>query len=203
MIQTARRPVRLTLAGIAASVALALIPAGAGAATRRVEMEGVNFSPANVTIARGDKVRWVNESFLDHDVYATAPRGYFSSGREGGMSQDERYSFTFRSAGRFSYVCRVHPGMDGTVTVPIHVTKLSGPVRFRVTLGTATLSGSWRHVVQVKKPGSSTWSTFRTTTSTSATYDPPKRGTYRFRAKLLNTSTDRDSGWSPSVSKSY
>ena len=42
----------------------------------------------------------------------------FSSGEEGGMDEGATFKFTFKKAGTYDYVCRVHaPGMAGTVTV--------------------------------------------------------------------------------------
>ncbi len=199
------RPLRLALAGLLASLVVAAAPLTASAATRTVTMGFNDFSPAARTIARGDKVKWVNPEalFLGHDVKSTAPAKYFSSGGAGGMAPGDTYSFTFRSAGRFAYHCSIHSGMTGSVTVPITVSRLFGPARFRVTVATAAAAGSWRHQVQVQKPGASSWITIRTTSSSSVTYTPTRRGTYDFRSRVTNTATGTDSGWSPVVSRTF
>jgi len=199
------RPLRLALAGLLAGLVVAASPLTASAATRTVRMGFNDFNRAAVTIARGDKVKWVNpdSGFLEHDVKSTAPAKYFSSGARGGMAPGERFAFTFRSAGRFAYHCSIHSGMIGAVTVPISVSRLYGPARFRVTVASAASSGSWRHQVQAQKPGSSAWVTVATTSSTSVTYTPSERGTHDFRARVTNTTTGADSGWSPVVSRTY
>jgi plastocyanin len=199
---TPTRPIRLALAGLAASVLVALAPMSAGAATTNVKMLANDFAPANVTIARGGTVRWNNkhqQAFLDHDATSTHPRGYFRKDVRVGKAK----TFTFPSAGRFLYVCTLHAGMDGTVTVPISVTKLTGPVRFRVTMASRSISSPWRHVVQVRKPGSSSFQTIGTTTASTVTWRPTKRGTHVFRSKVLNINNNQDSAWSPTVSRTY
>ncbi len=202
---TARSP-RLTLAGLIASAVIALGPVTASAATATVKMGFNDFTPATKTVARGDRVRWSNKGgFLEHNVQATAPRWYFYSTKQnaGDILPGDTYQFTFRSAGHFSYVCSIHSGMDGSITVPISVAKLTGPVRFRVTVASAPATGPWRNEVQVRRPGSSTWKRIALTTATSVTFTPSKRGTHLFRSRVTNTSTGADSGWSPTVSRTW
>jgi plastocyanin len=205
MIRSSTRPVRAALAGLAASLVVALVPATAGAVTRTVDMGANAFEPQGITISRGDTVRWVNRSPLEHDVSATAPSGYFSSGKTGGMATDETYTFAFRSAGIFSYVCRVHQdwGMRGTVTVPLRVTKLSGPVRFSISVATGSVASPWKHVVQVRRPGASSFVTIATTEAATVTFRPLAHGTYAFRSKLVRTTTGSASGWSPTASATF
>ena len=199
----AARPLPTLLAVLGATIAIALAPVTAGAATRVVEMGFSDFSPSGLTLSRGDEVRWINDSPLDHDVKSTAPAKYFSSGRAGGIGIGEQYSFTFRSAGRFSYHCSVHPGMDGSVTVPLRITTLYGPLRYRITVASSSASSPWKHEIQVQKPGSSSWTRIALTSATSVTYDPSKRGSYDFRTRVTNVNTGADSGWSPTVSRTY
>jgi plastocyanin len=204
--RSAAQPIRLTLAGLVASVALALAPAAASAATHKVRMGFNDFSPATVSAARGDTVRWVNPSdgFLEHDVKSTAPAKYFSSGKAGGLVPGDTYTFTFDSAGTFAYYCSVHPeSMKGTVRVPIKVTRLYSPARFRVTAAASSSSSPWKHEIQVQKPGSSAWTRIALTTSASVTFTPGKHGTFHFRSRVTNTTTGADSGWSPTVTRSY
>ena len=115
------------------------------------------------------------------------------------VAPGESYRFTFRAAGTFRYVCSIHNGMDGTITVPIAVAKLSGPLRFRITVASASASGSWRNEVQVRRPGAPTWVRIARTSGTSVTYTPTKRGTYAFRSRVTNVTTGADSAWSPAV----
>jgi plastocyanin len=124
------------LALIVACLALALVAAGCGGgddgdgggdggATQEqggggteVSMQDNQFEPANVTITAGEKVTWVNDDPVPHDVEGSGPGGDFSSGPEGGMAEGDTFSFRFKQRGKYEYVCRVHaPGMAGTVTV--------------------------------------------------------------------------------------
>ncbi len=84
-----------------------------GAAGRQtVEIKGMQFSPAEVTIHRGDTLTWHNADEQDHT--ATAIDGSFDSGRIGA---GESFSFTFKKAGQFKYGCAYHPRMKGVVMV--------------------------------------------------------------------------------------
>jgi plastocyanin len=92
---------------------------GGGGAGTEVSMQNIQFDPAELSIAPGDTVTWVNDEGVPHDVQKTGgPGPEFSSGPEGGMSEGDTFEHTFEDAGTYEYVCRVHaPGMAGTVTV--------------------------------------------------------------------------------------
>lgn len=205
--RTAARPARLALVGLVAGLLIALAPVSASAATVTVKMGIASFEPAAKTIARGDTVKWSNkDGFIEHNVQATKPRWYFYSNKsqtKGDIQPGETFSHTFRAAGRFTYVCSIHEEMKGSITVPIKVTKLTGPVRYRITMASARSASPWANEVQVRKPGSSTWTRIARTSGTSVTFTPTKRGTYTFRSRVTNTSTGSDSLWSPAVSRTY
>ncbi len=76
-------------------------------------MEGIKFVPPEVTVAAGDTVTWTNNDTVGHDVTGDD----FSSGEAGAMGGGDTFEFTFDQAGTFDYVCTVHPGMEGSVTV--------------------------------------------------------------------------------------
>jgi plastocyanin len=92
---------------------------GGGGAGTEVSMQNIQFEPAEVSVAPGDTVTWVNDESVPHDVAQTSgPGGEFSSGPEGGMSDGDTFEHTFEEPGTYEYVCRVHaPGMAGTITV--------------------------------------------------------------------------------------
>ena len=166
------------------------VEAGAGGA--RV------FSPRTSRIARGDRIRWEQVSG-SHDVTSRLS-GYFKS--NGRLAASGQYTKTFKAAGSFGYFCAFHAGMTGSVTVPISVS-LSGGL-FTIRVASATSTGSpWRNRIQVRRPGSAAWQTISTTTRASVTYDPGRRGTYRFRSAVVRVGTSDRSGFSPVVSKVY
>jgi plastocyanin len=91
---------------------------GAGGAPGEVTMEAIEFVPADVTVAVGDTVTWTNNEAVGHDVTKEGgPGPDFSSGEPGGMQEGDTFEHTFEAAGTVDYVCTVHPGMTGTVTV--------------------------------------------------------------------------------------
>jgi plastocyanin len=85
-------------------------PAGGGT---EVSMENIKFNPTDVTIKPGETVTWVNDDSVGHDVTGDD----FKSGDPGGMQNGATFEHTFETAGTFDYVCTVHPGMKGSVTV--------------------------------------------------------------------------------------
>ena len=81
--------------------------------TRTVLIQGFSFKPAHITIKRGTKVIWINKDTAPHT--ATAKNGKsFDSGL---LRKGQRYSHTFKSAGKKPYHCEPHPHMKGSVTV--------------------------------------------------------------------------------------
>ncbi len=85
------------------------VPAPSSAAVRIFDK---NFIPGTVTIATGGTVTWSNDDDTAHTVNASA--GGFASGT---MSQGEKFSRKFASAGTFNYFCAFHSDMRATVRV--------------------------------------------------------------------------------------
>jgi plastocyanin len=87
-------------------------PAGnGGQPSNEVWMSTSAFLPASRTVAVGTTVRWLNNSSMPHTV--TSSTALFNAFLE----PNEDFSYTFNSAGVFNYVCTLHPGMTGTITV--------------------------------------------------------------------------------------
>jgi len=80
--------------------------------TRTVEIQGFRYRPANITIKRGTRVRWINRDSAAHTV--TANNGAFNSGL---LRKGETFSRTFRTVGKRAYHCNPHPYMRGSVVV--------------------------------------------------------------------------------------
>jgi plastocyanin len=76
-----------------------------------IEMRDNSFSPQNVTVDVGTAVRWVNEGNNPHNT--TSGSAWSSSN----LQPDQSFERTFTTAGTFPYVCTLHAGMAGTVTV--------------------------------------------------------------------------------------
>jgi plastocyanin len=70
------------------------------------------FTPADLDIAVGTTVTWMNTDSVSHTSTSNA------SGWDSGIiSPGRQFSFVYQSAGTFSYHCAIHPGMVGTVVV--------------------------------------------------------------------------------------
>ena len=81
-------------------------------AARSVAVAGLSFTPAALTVVAGSVVTWTWSGVDFHNVAGSA----FDSGSP---VTNGTFSFTFTTAGTYSYVCEVHTaaGMTGTVTV--------------------------------------------------------------------------------------
>ena len=76
----------------------------------RVAIRDNYFDPADITVAPGTTVEWVNEGQNPHNV--TADNGLFASGL---LYPGESYWVTFDGSGTVTYHCS--PQMSGSVTV--------------------------------------------------------------------------------------
>jgi plastocyanin len=94
-----------------AGLALALAPQ-ALSATRQVDIRAAGFSPATVTIATGDDVRWTNRDTVNHQVVSDT--GAFASPI---LRPNQSYRFTFRASGTYRYRDALEPAERGTVRV--------------------------------------------------------------------------------------
>ena len=82
--------------------------------TKKVLIKNFRFSPAKITIKRGTRVVWINKDTAPHTATATNKPRSFDSGR---LDQGERFSHTFRRAGKKPYYCEIHPDMRGRIIV--------------------------------------------------------------------------------------
>jgi plastocyanin len=97
---------------VALAVALTVAsPVKARAETHVVVVEGMQFTPATLTVKRGDTVTWQNKDLVPHTATAA---GRFDSG---GIAAGKSWSWQPAAAGRFDYVCTYHLGMKGTLVV--------------------------------------------------------------------------------------
>jgi plastocyanin len=87
-----------------------------GGGTASVDIPAIEFAPSNLTVKAGTTVTWTNSDDLPHTVTKTGgPGDEFDSGNlEPGSGKFEQ---TFDEPGKVDYVCQIHPGQSGTVTV--------------------------------------------------------------------------------------
>ena len=96
--------------GLLAPLAARAEPA-APAATE-VKIDNFVFAPQRVTIKAGTTVTWINEDDIPHAIAATG-----KAFRSKVLDTDDKFSFTFTSAGTYEYFCSLHPHMTGTIVV--------------------------------------------------------------------------------------
>jgi plastocyanin len=87
-------------------------PAGATGETK-VSMKNIKFIPMNIQAKVGQKITWTNDDPVAHTVTAEKG-GDFDSGT---VNSGGTFSFTPKAAGTIDYVCTIHPGQTGTITV--------------------------------------------------------------------------------------
>lgn len=113
---TAANPQPTTAATIAPTATPASIPTieptTAPSTKAAIRIAGFNFSPATLTIKAGTTVTWTNQDGAEHIVEAD-DQSFVSDSLENGSS----YSFTFDTAGTFTYHCGIHSSMKGTIIV--------------------------------------------------------------------------------------
>jgi plastocyanin len=83
-----------------------------GPGANEVFIQGMAFNPSSITVTAGTTITWTNKDAVAHTV--TSKTNAFDSGN---LGTNSTFSFTFATAGSYSYYCKVHPSMVATVTV--------------------------------------------------------------------------------------
>lgn len=78
----------------------------------RIEIENFVFKPADITVAPGTKVTWINKDEAPHTATSTDQK--FNSG---GLDTDDKFSFVFNEKGDYPYFCTLHPHMKAQIKV--------------------------------------------------------------------------------------
>jgi plastocyanin len=78
-----------------------------------VSMKANKFIPEKITGKVGQTVEWKNDDPYPHNVVATKGENFQSDNFGGGGT----YKYKLDEAGKISYVCTIHSGMVGTITV--------------------------------------------------------------------------------------
>jgi plastocyanin len=77
-----------------------------------VTIDSLEFAPKELTVPVGTTVKWFNHDDVPHTVVDKN-----KSFRSKTLDTNDAFSFTFSSAGTFSYFCSLHPQMVGKITV--------------------------------------------------------------------------------------
>jgi plastocyanin len=98
-----------------ARFALCLALAGCGSKhepkTYQVEIRGMQFVPASLTVDVGDTVVWTNHDVLPHTVTSGIPAPTAFDSKE--IAAKAQWTLTVSAAGEYNYACTYHPTMLG------------------------------------------------------------------------------------------
>jgi plastocyanin len=77
-----------------------------------VKIDNFSFAPGTLTIPAGTSVTWTNRDDTPHVVISED-----SAFKSKVLESDDKFTYTFRKPGTFSYSCSIHPRMTGKVVV--------------------------------------------------------------------------------------
>ena len=84
------------------------------AAGRVVTLQNIEFSPRSVSVSRGTTVTFrFRDDTTVHNVRSVGSKRFKPIGDRASGSVPR----TFKSVGTYRYVCTLHPGMSGRITV--------------------------------------------------------------------------------------
>ncbi|MBI2170881.1 MAG: plastocyanin [Chloroflexi bacterium] len=83
-------------------------------------MDIQGFVLPNIAARVGDTVTWTNRDGVSHTTTSGSNGTFDGIGWNSPfLSFGQSFSHTFAGTGAFPYTCRVHPSMQGTVTVTV------------------------------------------------------------------------------------
>jgi plastocyanin len=106
------------LAGAEALPGSGMVPvaaeAGPAAEEAVVTIDNFTFTPAQLTVAKGTRVVWINRDDIPHLIVSADDPGRM---RSPPLDTDDQFAFTFAAPGAYRYFCSLHPHMQGVVIV--------------------------------------------------------------------------------------
>jgi plastocyanin len=97
--------------GLAMAISIVFGTAIAQAQELNVTIDNFTFSPPELKVKVGDTVTWTNHDDIPHTVVSAGKY------RSKTLDTDDKFSFTFTSAGDYKYFCSLHPHMTGMIKV--------------------------------------------------------------------------------------
>jgi len=89
-----------------------LFTAAAAAGPVEIKIDNYSFTPADITVAAGTTVTWVNRDDVPHTV-----RNNDGTLKSKALDTDDKFSMTFDKPGTYEYFCSIHPKMTAKVVV--------------------------------------------------------------------------------------
>jgi plastocyanin len=102
----------LGIGGLGAGTGTFTVSAQQKSETVEVKIDNFSFGPAELTVKAGTTVTWINRDDIPHTVVST-DKAFKSKV----LDTDEKFSYTFNTAGSFPYFCSIHSKMTGKVVV--------------------------------------------------------------------------------------
>jgi plastocyanin len=81
----------------------------------RIGMKNLKFDPEEQAVKVGQTVTWINNESIPHNVVAEEGADFESDT----FGKDGTFEYKPTKAGTIKYVCTLHPGMDGTLSVEV------------------------------------------------------------------------------------
>jgi plastocyanin len=78
-----------------------------------IKMIDIKFDPQDATAGVGQEVCWINEDTVDHNAVAESGADFKSEL----YGKGETFTTSVDTPGTVEYVCTIHPGMTGTLTI--------------------------------------------------------------------------------------
>ena len=101
--------------GLAALVMILALSGGASAAekgpAKQISIDNFSFEH-DVTVAVGTRVTWVNHDDIPHSILCPDAKIHSHP-----LDTNDSFTYQFEKAGRFNYICGLHPHMHGQVVV--------------------------------------------------------------------------------------
>jgi hypothetical protein len=166
-----------------------------------VRVSDAGFSEPSASSAQGSGVAWSfpATNANAHSVTDASALGLFDSGlRAPGGS----FTTTLIAAGKYT-IRDSATGTTSMIKVPLKVRPTSGSTAtsFTLTWASETPPAGYAFDVQVKRPGTTAYAYWRSsTTETSGAFVPDgATGTYSFRARYRSATSSGASGWSSAI----
>src|SRR5262252_5041029 len=78
-----------------------------------VKIDNFSFGPATLIVSAGATVTWINQDDVPHNIVSSEGKIL----RSPVLDTDQKFSYTFTTAGTYPYYCGIHPKMTGKVIV--------------------------------------------------------------------------------------
>ena len=176
------------LGSVASAPFTVLLPA-----TTAIALSGTTFSPKAPVAAVAAKATWSFKGPGTHSVVDTSGLKLFSSGKK---AAGTTFTFGFPTAGTYAYRDGASSGTGSVGVRPIVAARADGKID--VVVSSVLPPPGHAFDIQVQTPNTTGYVPWQTgVTSRLVRFTPGAEGTYKFVARLRNTTSNAATGWSP------